>query len=206
MSQPMPDELDLLGQRPEPNELIDAVSQGVRDYVGRRCIYRLGFIAMEQPGMPESIQVGRVKLRFGHGPLTTQRTTVVQRPGDQLVFDKTLEPFVVVGDGVPVTVLEIEETLPEDPQAAFDRWYAEAVGAAGVLSAVLDERLFQRPLLEDIVVFDAAGTSVDGAADARMRLRHYLRTRSATRSKTRFNSLAPAMSPRRLPRRLRGGT
>jgi hypothetical protein len=80
MSQPMPDELDLLGQRPEPNELIDAVSQGVRDYVGRRCIYRLGFIAMEQPGMPESIQVGRVKLRFGHGPLTTQRTTVVQRP------------------------------------------------------------------------------------------------------------------------------
>jgi hypothetical protein len=168
------DRLDLLGGRSEPNELVDAVSEGVGAYAGRRCIYRLGFIGMELPGLPDRIDIGRVKVRFGHGPLTTQRTSIVQRPGDQLVFDKTLHPFVAVGEGIPISVMQIEETFPDDPSDAVDRWYAEAAGAAGLLSALLDERLFQRPLLEDVVLFDAAGERVTGAADVRMRLRHYL--------------------------------
>lgn len=119
------------------------------------------------------VAVGRVRVSVVKGPLTTQRTTVVQRPGDQLVFDKTLHPHVEVGHDVPLTLAEIEEPLPADLPAAIDAWYAECFAALGLICVVLDERLAQRPVLEDVVLFDAAGTRVSGAIDARMRLRHF---------------------------------
>lgn len=130
---------------------------------------------MEIPDLPDRLQFGRVALVRGTGPVTTQRTSVVQRPGDELVFEKTLDPFVTVGDALPLTLLEIEDTLlGPSVDEAIDRWYAEAAGVAGFVSALLDERLFQRPVLEDVVIFDEEGREVIGAADARMRVRHFL--------------------------------
>jgi len=168
-------QLDRLGQRASPTELTDVLTQGTPEYAGRRCVYRLGHAAMEIPDLPDRLQVGRVALIRGIGPVTTQRTSVVQRPGDELIFEKTLDPFVSIGDRLPLTLLEIEDTLPEaSVDEAIDRWYAEAAGAAGLVSALLDERLFQRPVLEDVVIFDEEGREVIGAADARMRLRHFL--------------------------------
>jgi hypothetical protein len=155
--------------------LTDVLTQGAADYAGNRCVYRLGFIAMELPDLPARLQVGRVVFARGIGPVITQRTSVVQRPGDELIFEKMLDPFVSVGDALPLTMLEIDDTLPnESVDQAIDRWYAEAVGAAGLVSALLDERLFQRPALEDLLIFDDEGREVIGAADARMRLRHFL--------------------------------
>lgn len=170
-----PDQLDRLGRRASPTELTDVLTQGAPAYAGHRCVYRLGHTAMDIPDLPDRLQVGRVALLRGIGPVTTQRTSVVQRPGDELMFDKTLDPFVSVADGLPLTMLEIENTLPDaSVDEAIDRWYAEAAGVAGFVSALLDERLFQRPVLEDVLIFDEEGREVIGAADARMRLRHFL--------------------------------
>ena len=168
------DEFDRLARRPAPTEFVDVLTEDATHYVGRRCVYRLCYAAMEVPDLPERLRIGRVTCVRGVGPITTQRTSVVQRPGDELVFDKTLHPFVSVGHRVPLTMLEIDDVFPAESGDAFDAWYAEATGAAGAVSALLDERLFQRPVLEDVVLFDEQGKHVVGSADTRMRLRHFL--------------------------------
>lgn len=162
-----------LADRPVPARFVDALSEGVDEFVGHRCVYRLAHTAMEVPDLPADIRVGRVRLRLGHGPLVTQQTGVCQRAGDELVFDKYFHPYVPVGDPRPISLLEIEDTFPEAASDAFDRWRSEALAAAGVLAAVLDERLTQRPLFEDVLIFGSSG-ELKGATDVTLRLRHFV--------------------------------
>lgn len=166
-------DLDLLASRRDPSELRDVLTAGVGTYVGHRVLYRVAFAAMSVEGFPTSLQIGRVNVHQAVGPLTTQRTTVVQRPGNRLVFEKTLHDKVVVADSVPLTVFTIADLMPEDIAAAFDHWHAEVLGAAGLLASLLDERVAQQSVLEDVVIFDAAGDAV-GAADVRTRQRTFL--------------------------------
>lgn len=165
---------DRLLSRPDPSHFVDVLTEGTSIYEGRRCLYRLAFYGMELPELPAELAVGRVKISQVTGPLHTQRTSVVQRPGDALVFEKHLHPLVSVGHSQPLTLLEIEEYVQRDLADQIDRLHAEATATAGMVAGLLDERLFQRPALEDLLLFDESGSELVGAIDARLRLRHFL--------------------------------
>ena len=72
---------------------------------GLRALFRLGFQSMRVPDLPSSMTVANVLFVTTEGPVTTRRTTVVQRPAAPLVWDKTRHVFpdLPVPDGVQPT-------------------------------------------------------------------------------------------------------
>jgi hypothetical protein len=128
----------------------------VAPFVGVPGVFRIGFASMQVLGMPDELQVGRVKVRNTIGPAETQRTTVLQKPGFEPVYDKWME-HPLVGRDRPLTIYSLDVTIPQDVSNAFNAWRNEVLAAAGFLSMVLDERLAQEPLLEDVVVSPSKG-------------------------------------------------
>jgi hypothetical protein len=114
---------------------------------------------MQVLGMPEELEVGRVKVRHLLGPVETQRTTVLQQPGLMPTFVKWMER-PLVGHDRPLTIYSLDVTVPDDVSSALDVWRNEVVAAAGFLSMVLDERIAQEPILEDLVTAAPNGPSV----------------------------------------------
>lgn len=135
-------------------------------------VYRLGLSCSPVPGFTEPFAVAGVEAEITSGPVLTQRTDVRQRHGLPLVFDKCMTQELV-GEGEIILLLHIRpEGVPDDLESAFVSWRARAEAAAGLLAAVLDERVAGRQLLEDAVLL-RNGSAV-GGVDLRRRLRHFL--------------------------------
>ncbi len=79
---------------------------------------------------------------------------------------------VPIGDGEVITLVTISTDPPEDLEPGFAEWRAQALAAAGMLAAVLDERVAGRELFEDALLYRKG--SFVGAADMRGKLRTYL--------------------------------
>ena len=95
-----------------------------------------------------------------------------QRYGLPVVFDKAMRR-VEVGAGELLAILWIEESpVPEELEEPFGRWRARALAAAGLIAAVLDERVVGEELFEDAVLLREG--QFLGGADMKAQVRTYL--------------------------------
>jgi hypothetical protein len=132
---------------------------------GTRAQYRLALTSMEVPGLPESLRVGRVVIEQADGPLWTQRTHVQQKPGWRPIYVKHMDQDVLeLAAGYRLTICTIDVAVPADLVRAMREWRDEALAAMAFVVAVLDERIAQEVLAEDLLLFDDAGNP-NGAAD-----------------------------------------
>ncbi len=76
---------------------------------------------------------------------------MLQLPGLQPTFVKWME-YPLVGRDRPMTIYSLRVTVPEDIPGLLDTWRDEVLATVGFLSMVLDERLAQDLLLEDLLV------------------------------------------------------
>ena len=118
---------------------------------GREAVYRLGFASMQVTGMPARLNIGRVSVEHVIGPVESQQTTIVQEPGFQPTFVKWME-HPLVGAGQPLTIYSMKVVLPADINGALGMWRSEALAVAGFLAMMLDERMAQEQMLEDLSV------------------------------------------------------
>jgi hypothetical protein len=140
--------------------------------VGNRALYRAVYRGMQVHGLPEELWVVGTTLRFCQGPALVQRTDLSQRAGYPLVFDKSMSQGVRVGEGQWLTSIEVEindytgaskETISEARQLAES--------AVAFVAAILDERVCQEMLAENLLIFD--GEKPVGIADLRELVRSY---------------------------------
>jgi hypothetical protein len=156
-----------------PDDLYDDRRGDDPRVAGQRVVYRLGVQSMEIHGMPDELRIGRVTVHQTTGPIRTQRTEVVQRAGIPLVFDKLIRTGIPVGEGLPLSVCQIEDTLAEhEPNIQFNVWRDEALAALGLLTALLDERVAQEFVFEDAVAIHDSGQPFVGM-DVRRVIRDY---------------------------------
>lgn len=134
-------------------------------------IYRLGMSCEPVPGLPNELAVGDVAVEFVEGAVRAQQTVMRQRFGLPTIFDKSMRREEV-GAGEVIAIFSITAVPPESLDDGFAIWRPRALAAAGMLAAVLDERIAGREVFEDAVFF-YKGTFV-GAADMRGRVRTYL--------------------------------
>ena len=132
-------------------------------------VYRLGLRALPVPGLPAALEVGEVGVQFVEGPIRVQQTeTMRQRHGLPVVFDKAMAR-PEVGAGELIALLTVRESpVPADFEAAFLRWQSKAHAAAGMVAAVLDERVAGPELFEDVVLL--SNGSFAAVADMRGRV------------------------------------
>jgi hypothetical protein len=161
---------------------------------GYRTLYRIAFQSMEVEGLPEQLQLGRVMLLQTTGPVMTRHTDIVQRPQARLVWDKTIYEVVFMGTGLPVTVCHLPVVLPTAGQsgAQFAAWRDEIYSAAGVLVALLDDRVAQRELFEDFVVIEETGWRL---ADRQGNIRNFLPFPLTESDKTTLDNLGSTDVP-----------
>jgi len=140
---------------------------------GLSALYRIVFQSMALEGLPEQLKLGSVHLLQTRGPLWTRRVDIVQRPQAKIVWDKTNYPELQVAAGVPLTVCHLPVVLPtEQKPAQFAAWRDEIYSATGLLVALLDDRVAQRELFEDFLLFD--GDQWIGLADRQGHVRNFL--------------------------------
>lgn len=141
---------------------------------GLPVLYRTVFQSMEVEGLPEQLQVGKVMLLQTQGPLVTRRVDIAQRPEARLIWDKTVYQGLLLGAGIPLTACHLPVVLPtgEQQRAQFATWRDEIFSAAGVLVALLDDRVAQREVFEDFLIFE--GTEWFGIADRVGNVRNFL--------------------------------
>jgi hypothetical protein len=190
----------ILGE-PEPmaaslRDLLPPLSEVPSDVPGEapisvadQVLYRLGLRALPVPGLPPHLVVGDVMVDFLDGPIRAQQTAVRQRHGLPLTFDKHMSR-PEVGQGELVALLSIRSQLvPEDVDAALEKWRARALAAAGLIASILDERVVGEELFED-AVFLAAGAYV-GAIDRRANVPSYLPFEVNAADRAALEDLAP---------------
>lgn len=124
--------------------------------VGRQGVYRMGFTSMRVLNMPANLRIGRVTVENVLGPVETQVTTILQEPGFTPSFVKWME-YPLIGAARPLTVYSLAVVVPDDVSVGFSSWRNEVLAAAGFLAMILDERLAQERVLEDLTVFNADG-------------------------------------------------
>ena len=59
-------------------------------------------------------------------------------------------------------------------QGAFAQWRDQVLAAVSILAALLDERVAQRELLEDLIVYDSTGSRPWASVDTGVRVRDFL--------------------------------
>lgn len=121
----------------------------------------------------QKIEAGRVMLLQTPGPVQTQRTDIVQRAQARLVWDKTMHQGLMQGAGLPLTIGHLPVVLPtgEGTRAEFGAWTDEIYSAAGVIVALLDDRIAQEEVFRDFVVFE--NDTWIGIADQRRNVRNF---------------------------------
>ena len=142
-------------------------------FEGKEGKYRLGLRSMAVPGLPDEMVIGSAKISQAVGPVRTQVVDIQQHPGQRPTFEKKMR-HIEVGDGMSLTVCEIPMVVPsQDTIAEMMRVLRDqALAAVGLLSALLDERIAQEQVFEDIIVFNDNGIPL-GAVDARRRIRTF---------------------------------
>lgn len=136
-----------------------------------KVIYRLGMSCEPVPGLPSELAIGDVAVDLVEGAVRVQQTLMRQRFGLPAIFDKSMRREEIAG-GEVTTILSITSTPPKNLEDGFAEWRPRALAAAGMLAAVLDERIAGREVFEDVILF-REGTFL-GAADMRGRVRTYL--------------------------------
>jgi len=141
--------------------------------LGEQAQYRLVLAGMQVNGLPETVRVGRVLIEWAHGPVWTQKTHVRQKPGWRVTYIKHMDQDLVeVAAGYDLTVCTMDVDVPQDLVSAMREWRDEALAAIGFLVAILDERVAQEVVAEDLILFDAAG-GARGAADQVQQVRAF---------------------------------
>lgn len=145
-----------------------------RPFAGRVCLYRLGFVAMEVPGLPDDLIVGGVHIRQSHGPEYTQGTAIIQRPGLRVRYEKHMEGGnVVVGSHLLLTIGELYTIVPADVHLdrAMAQWHDRVLASLAAVAIVLDERIAHTPVLEDVLIDQ--GQDRHAIVDRAVNLREY---------------------------------
>lgn len=135
-------------------------------------VYRLGLTCLPVPGLPDDLMVGDVRIEFVGGPVRAQVTKIRQRFGLPVVFDKSMSRSEHGAGQVLALVSVSASPVPEDLDKGFAIWRAQALAAAGMLAAVLDERVVGPELFEDALLLNDG--RVVGAADMQEKVRTYL--------------------------------
>jgi hypothetical protein len=148
----------------------------VRPLDGQQARYRLAFVAMEVPGLPAVVRIGPVEITQHAGPIWTQHTYIRQRPGWRPHYDKTMhQGYLQVGEGLQLTLAELPVVVPRSHlQGALAQWRDQVLAAVSILAAVLDERVAQRELLEDLIVYESTGSRPWASVDIGVRVRDFL--------------------------------
>lgn len=141
-------------------------------FVGHRAVHRMAFRGMEVPGFPSELRIGATRVVQARGPIWTQVTSIRQEPGWRPVFHKSMR-YVAVGEGENLTVCNRDVTVPEDLTQAMEVWRGSTLALMSFVVAVLDERIAQRLILEDLLIYDTRGTDVIGVADHLTRVRTF---------------------------------
>lgn len=151
-------------------------------------VYRLGYSSIPIAGMPTECQIGRVEISRTIGPVLTQQTLVRQRHGLPVVFDKSMQLGVAVGENELLTICQIRDAPPSRAGDAVADWRGEARSALGILAAALDERVAIEERFEDIInLRDGKPVS---SIDVRARLRTFLPFDVTDEEKATLRSLA----------------
>lgn len=170
-----PDEVRHVGISPSAAEEL-GVTTGDRDersaMEGRSGTYRLVFQSMPVPGLPDEVHIGQVRIRQMDGPLWTQRTHITQQPGWRPIYEKWME-HRPVGAGYRLTVCTLPVLLASNMSASMTRWRDEVLAAMSLLVSLLDERLAQVELLEDVIAYDLRPGEKTSVFDLRTRLREF---------------------------------
>jgi hypothetical protein len=152
--------------------------------------YRLGLrVLVPVPGLPANLDIAGARAAIVRGPVRAQHTNLRQRYGLPIVFDKHMTRERV-GDGEFVLLLSLERAVSDVAvvEQSVAKWRAVAEGAAGSLTALLDERVAGEPLLEDVVLL-RNGKAV-AAADVRERVRAFLPLDVTTQDRRGLEQLA----------------
>jgi hypothetical protein len=132
---------------------------------------------MDVPGLPTVVKIGPVEITQHAGPIWTQHTYIRQRPGWRPHYDKTMhQGYLQVGEGLQLTLAELPVVVPRSQhiQGALAQWRDQVLAAVSILSALLDERVAQRELLEDFIVYDSTGSRPWASVDTGVRVRDFL--------------------------------
>lgn len=163
------------GPRPSSSADLDR-SERLQYLDGQSGIYRLAFAAMPLPGLAEPVVLGGVHIFQQDGPIWAQSTYIIQRPGWRTVYDKLMhQSYLEVGEGLHLTLCWLPVQVPVDRHisSAFSQWRDEVLAAVGVLAVVLDDRVAQAELLEDLIVLDSSTAEPLAAVDQAIRVRRF---------------------------------
>jgi len=170
-----PDEIGHFGISPTAADELGTITGDRREresVSGRPAEYRLILQSMRVPGLPERVDVGRVRVFQVDGPLWTQRTHIVQRPGWRPVYEKWME-HSPVGAGYRLTVAVLPVTLAAEMSASLVRWRDEALAAVSLLVSFFDERVAQIELAEDVIAENSKPGEKIRVFDTRTSLREF---------------------------------
>lgn len=186
-----PDRAADYGAAPSDRSTRDALAPGLahernpeaRHWDGMPAVYRLAFASMPIPGLPQKFRSGRVVISQQAGPIYTQTVYILQRPGWIPRFEKTMHRGPVeVGNGLHLTLCQLRVTIPSEEHlsSALALWRDEAIAAIAMVAAMLDERIAQQELLEDLVVFDDASMEPLVMVDTNTRVRDFQPSKAVT--------------------------
>jgi hypothetical protein len=83
--------------------------------------------------------------------------------------------YLQVGEGLQLTLAELPVVVPRSHlQGALAQWRDQVLAAVSILAAVLDERVAQRELLEDLIVYESTGSRPWASVDIGVRVRDFL--------------------------------
>jgi len=122
------------------------------DLAGVAAIYRLGHKAMLIDGIPEQFVFAGAVIHHTMSPVLTNVTTIVQQPGLGLQFVKTRREGIEIGPGIPKCVIHIPFEVSDNLVIDFHKMRDRALTAAGALAAVLDERIVEEELFQDVLL------------------------------------------------------
>jgi hypothetical protein len=155
-----------------PNRRIDRLTTDEEPPESNRAVYRSIFRGMPVAGLPDLVEIGSVSLFQTAGPVMSQVTEARQRPGLALGFDKVMRTAVPIGQGRWLTVGQMDVDPDADVSQELPRWRDVVAEAVGLLAVVLDERVAQELLHEDVVFL--RGDEPVHSADMLQGLRHFL--------------------------------
>ena len=127
---------------------------------------------MRIPGFPDELRVGDARVAQTEGPLWTQVTSIRQQPGWRPTYLKSMSQ-VSVGLGQVLTVCQLDVRVPEDLLSAMEVWRDRALAVIASVAALLDERVAQELVLEDLLVFNTSGSEIVGVVDHVTKVRKF---------------------------------